>query len=355
MLLVAATSVLTWLACLWYGAGPQGDVRKIRYSVPQAVSPQAKAVYERLLPLVAARDAQGQPRSAEAYAARNAEMQAGAKEKNRPLLEKLGVTTRDLDFGGVRAVEISPRNDRDDGTVLLHVHGGGFVLGSAHGSLNISALIAAYSGRRVISVDYTLAPQADFQRVTDEVVAAYEAVLAQGHAAGSIGLIGESAGGNIVAASTLKLRDRGLPMPGALILLSPAVDLAMKGDTDASLGAADPALFDGESLRVAFALYAPPAEWRNPYASPIHGDFSKGYPPVLLQAGTKERLLSDSVRLYQAVKTAGGVAELDVYEGMPHVFQAFMTDAPEQKAAFEAQRHFWVAHLAASGSSQNKQ
>jgi acetyl esterase/lipase len=91
--------------------------------------------------------------------------------------------------------------------------------------------------------------------------------------------------------------------------------------------------------------YADPADWKNPYVSPIYGDFKKGFPPVLIQVGTKELLLSDSVRFYQAIKMAGGEAELDVYEGMPHVFQAYLMNTPEQKAAYAEMQRFWSRHL----------
>jgi len=117
-------------------------------------------------------------------------------------------------------------------------------------------------------------------------------------------MFGDSAGGNIVPASVLKLRDQGLPMPGALVLFSPCVDLNLNGDTETTLRDADPAL-DFALNKAFLAAYAAPEDMTNPYASPIYGDFKKGYPPVLIQAGTKELVLSDAVRLYQALKTAG--------------------------------------------------
>jgi acetyl esterase/lipase len=140
------------------------------------------------------------------------------------------------------------------------------------------------------------------------------------------------------------LRDQALPLPGALVLLSPCVDLNLNGDTETTLREADPAL--DFALNQAFlAAYAPVEEYRNPYVSPIYGDFSKGFPPVLIQAGTKELVLSDAVRLFQAVKNSGGSAELDIYEGMAHVFQAYMTGTPEQRAAYAEARRFWSANL----------
>jgi acetyl esterase/lipase len=135
-----------------------------------------------------------------------------------------------------------------------------------------------------------------------------------------------------------------MPMPGAVVLLSPCVDFNMNGDTETTLAHADPVL-EVDRVIPGFKAYADPADWKNPYVSPIYGDFKKGFPPVLIQVGTKELLLSDSVRFYQAIKIVGGEAELDVYEGMPHVFQAYLMNTPEQKAAYAEIQRFWSLHL----------
>ena len=316
------------------------------YYLPPSISPQARAFYEKALPMVLkAQAARPVAHTAADFQARRAALLTGVDERNAAALKKFGGTATDLSIGGVPVLEIKPPDYHDDGTVLIHVHGGGFVLDSAHSAMPGDALMAALTGKRVLSVDYTVAPEGRWPLVTDQVVAVYKAVLAEGHAGRSIGLYGDSAGGDIVAGSTLKLRDQGLALPGALVLLSPASDLGMGGDTFVTLADADPVLNRTDEIRTAFALYADPADWKNPYVSPVYGDFSKPWPPTLIQAGTKERVLSDSVRLYQAIKTGGGDAELDIYEGMAHVFQAYMTDAPEQKAAYAEIRRYWDRHL----------
>ncbi len=180
--------------------------------------------------------------------------------------------------------------------------------------------------------------------MTDQVIAVYKAVLAEGYKPGSIGMCGDSAGANIVPASILKMRDNGLSMPGAVVLFSPLVDFHANGDTETTLGKADPAL-NVPDIMPGLKAYADPADWKNPYVSPIYGDFKKAFPPVLLQVGTKEMLLSDSVRLYQALKMGGNEAELDVYEGMTHVFQSYMMNTPEQKQAYAEIVRFWSNHL----------
>jgi monoterpene epsilon-lactone hydrolase len=321
---------------------PTQDLRDF---VPQTISPQARAIFEKMLPGVKAhRATRIIPQTAAEFDANYKDQLARAEAGVEPMLKALGVTPVAKTMNGVGVLETVPPNYHDDSTVLIRVHGGGFIEGSAHSSAGFDAQMAVATGKRIISVDYTVAPRGTWRLVTDQVIAVYKAVLAEGYRPQSIGMFGDSAGGNIVPASILKLRDQGLPMPGAVLLLSPCVDLHLNGDTETTLGHADPALFVAEVLP-GLKAYASPAEWNNPYVSPVLGDFTKGFPPVLLQAGTKEMVLSDSVRFYQAVKMAGGDATLDVYEGMTHVFQSYMMGTPEQKEAFAEIERFWAKHL----------
>jgi epsilon-lactone hydrolase len=339
------TAILTLLAAAGTSFADEPTSTNLRSFVPGTISPEARAIYEKLLPLAAAHRAEAKiPGTPAEFAALHDADIARTEAGTLASLKARNIAVREMQLGGVNVVESTPPQYRDDDTILLHVHGGGFVLGSAKSSLGGDALMALATGKRILSIDYTVAPRGDWRIVTDQVVAVYKAVLAKGHSAKSIGMFGDSAGGTIVSASVLKVRDQGLPMPGALVLLSPCVDLNLNGDTETTLRDADPAL-DFALNKAFLAAYAAPADTTNPYASPIYGDFKKGYPPVLIQAGTKELVLSDAVRLYQALKTAGGVAELDVYEGMSHVFQAYMTGTPEQRAAYAEAQRWWSANL----------
>jgi monoterpene epsilon-lactone hydrolase len=316
------------------------------YYIPPSISPQARAFMEKMLPIVIkAQAARPEARTAADFEERRKQLLAGAEAGNAPVLKALGVSVADAQMAGVGVVETRPPQYQDDGTVLLHVHGGGFVQDSARSAIRGDALMAVKTGKRIISVDYTLAPEGHWPLVTDQVIGVYKALLGQGYPAHSIGMFGDSAGGNIVAASTLKLRDQGVAMPGALVLLSPGLDVTMSSDTWTTLHDADPVLNRDGELKLAFSLYADPADWKNPYVSPLYGDFSKGYPPVLFQAGTKERVLSDSVRMYQELKAAGIDTVLDIYEGMPHGFQGYLMGTPEQTAAYAEMRKFWLDHL----------
>ncbi len=141
------------------------------------------------------------------------------------------------------------------------------------------------------------------------------------------------------------MRDEGVGLPGAVVTWSVNSDFADTADTRMSLRDSDPALHYDRHVKNSMRAYADEKDWKNPYVSPIYGDFTKGFPPALIQAGTREILLSDSVRLYQAIEAAGGTAKLDVYEGMPHDFQAQIPDAPESKLALVKMKAFLDSRL----------
>lgn len=254
-------------------------------------------------------------------------------------------TIEATEIAGVPVLDIKPRDWRDDGKVLVYAHGGGYVFFSSRSSLNAVAPLADLTGLRVISVDYTLAPVGKWDQVTDQIAVVLQGLVSAGYRPQDIAVYGDSAGGALAAAGALKMRDRGLGMPAAVVLWSPWADITERGDTTATLLRADPIMvYDGYS-RNAAAAYADPSEQRHPYISPVYADFSGGFPPTLIQGGTKEILLSSFVRLYRALDMAGMPATLDLYEGMPHVFQHMLPEAPEARIALGKMRKFLDAHL----------
>ena len=249
------------------------------------------------------------------------------------------------EIGGVPVLDIKPKDWQDNGNVLVYGHCGGYVLFSARSSLNATAPVADLTGLRVISIDYTLAPVARWEQVTDQAAAVLQGLVSAGYRPQDIAVYGDSAGGGLMAAAVLKMRDRGLGMPAAVVLWSPGVDLTDRGDTFTTLAHADPTVVYERYVKVANAAYADPSDWRNPYVSPVYADFSRGFPPTLIQGGTKETLLSGFIRLYRALDMAGVPATLDLYEGMPHVFQHMLADAPEARIALGKMRTFLDDHL----------
>jgi epsilon-lactone hydrolase len=143
----------------------------------------------------------------------------------------------------------------------------------------------------------------------------------------------------------LKMRDQGWALPAAAVLVSPEVDLTPVGDTYFTLRDADPLLVYERHLERAAAAYAGPGDQKAPYASPVYGDFSKGFPATLIQGGTKEILLSGFLRLYQALDAAGRDVKLDLYEGMVHNFPLLIPDSPEGKLARKKMKQFVRFHL----------
>jgi acetyl esterase/lipase len=242
-------------------------------------------------------------------------------------------------------LDVKPKNWRPSAKILVYLHGGSYTFGSAKSSLANAVLVAEATGLRVVSVDYTVAPRARWRQVTDQVVAVVNALRQEGHSLKDIAVQGTSAGGGLAAAAVLKMRDQGLGMPAAVVLWSPWSDITETGDSYATLKAADPSLIYGTSLKASAAAYADPAEQKNPYVSPVYGDYTKGFPPTLIQGGTKEIFLSNFVRQYQSIDAAGQTAKLDLYEGMVHVFQLRLPDSPESQLAFMKMKNFLEQYL----------
>jgi acetyl esterase/lipase len=186
-------------------------------------------------------------------------------------------------------------------------------------------------------VEYRLAPEHPFPAGLDDALAAYRWLLDEGMDAQSIGVFGDSAGGGLTLALALKIRDTGLPQPGALVAISAAVDLTGQGDTQATLLEDDIVL--GPPNLERSRLYAGEAGLNDPLVSPIYADLT-GLAPLLIQVGTRERLLSDSVRLARHARRDGVDVTLDVWEGMWHVWQDHPTLPEAEQATAEIAAFF---------------
>ena len=232
-------------------------------------------------------------------------------------------TTR---IAGVLCYDCVPSGGaRVDGPVYLFVHGGAFVVGAGAFAKAQGARYADAIGVRTVSVDYRMPPDHPFPAAPEDCVAVYKALIEKIDPKRLV-IGGSSAGGNIAAAATLMIRDRGLPLPAGTVLLTPEVDLTESGDTFRTNESLDVVLKGG--LPDCNALYANGHDLRDPYLSPLFGDFTKGFPPTLVQSGTRDLFLSNSVLIHRKLRDAGVDAELHVWEAMPH--GGFIPgDAPE--------------------------
>lgn len=237
-------------------------------------------------------------------------------------------------IGNVPVYEVKPANYVASDKVIVHLHGG-FSVYNANATLGSPVLIANATGLKVISVDYTKDPFVKWQSATDEVIS----VLRELNISNVI-LSGESAGGSLGPSSILKMRDQGLQMPEAVILWSPWTDLTDSGDSYNTLRDEDPIQSYQKHLKIPAIAYANNTDMKDPYVSPVFGDFKKGFPRTLIQGGTKDIMLSNFIRIFQVLDKADIPVKLDLYEGMIHLFQKRMYNTPESNMALQKVKDF---------------
>jgi acetyl esterase/lipase len=204
---------------------------------------------------------------------------------------------------------------------LLYLHGGAFVIGSAHDYRTLFGALGRAAGVRVVAPDYRLAPEHPFPAAVEDALACYRVLLRSGYSASSIVLAGDSAGGGLVMSLMVAARDAGLPMPAGAVLISPWVDLECQGRSMTTKAAADPSI-TREGLLTNAALYLGRTAAQTPLASPLLADLS-GLPALLLQVGTAEILLDDALRLATRAADANIQVRLSVWPDMPHVWHFF--------------------------------
>jgi acetyl esterase/lipase len=254
------------------------------------------------------------------------------------MLDAATATIEDVEIAGVPCYVARPAAG-DGGPVYLYFHGGAFVFGGglfarAHAAANADRL-----GCTVISVDYRMPPDHPYPAAPEDGLAVYRTLIERHDSAG-IAIGGSSAGGNLAAAVTLMIRDRGLAMPGAVVLLTPEVDLTEAGDSFRTNALLDVILKRG--LPECNALYAAGADFTDPHVSPLFADFTAGFPPTLVQTGTRDLFLSNSALIHRKLRAAGVPAELHVWEAMPH--GGFGGQAPEDQEIFAEVRAFVHRH-----------
>ena len=272
-------------------------------------------------------------------------MMRAARPQNEPTVEEMRVGLETMvaaftpppdaklepvEAGGVPCEWVTtPETDRN--RTIFYLHGGGYVMGSIRSHRDLAIRLSRAAKARVLLVDYRLAPEHPHPAAVEDSTKAYGWLLAQGTDARRVAIAGDSAGGGLTIATLVALRDRGLPLPGAGVCLSPWVDLEGLGESMVTKADVDP-MVDRERLRKMGALFLKGQDPRTPLAAPLYADLS-GLPPLLIQVGTAETLLDDSVRVAERARKAGVDVVLEQWDDMIHVWQAFAPLLPEANQA----------------------
>jgi len=277
-----------------------------------------------------------------------ADRQAAPVERDiiPPMLARLHVSVQPVRVAGVRAFLVTPAHlpaaNRDK--LLIHVHGGCYELYPGKSGTVEAILMAGIGGYRVLSVDYRMPPEAYFPAPIDDTIAVYKAVLRR-HPARDIAIFGTSAGGALTLETVLRARQLGLPMPGAIAPGTPMSDVTKRGDSFQTNEMVDNVLVSRDGFcDAATRVYAHGHDLADPLLSPVYGDMH-GFPPTILTTGTRDLLLSNTVRVHRKLREAGVEAQLEVFEGMSHAQYERDDRIPENREAFTEIAQFFARHL----------
>lgn len=323
-------------------AAAQPALGKRSFPVPQTVSPELQS-------LIAAEPWpfwNYRPTTAQEWKAWADQLAVSGSQGLPKLREQMGVTMTAGRIGGVPVFTLSPQSIPvgDSDKVLLHFHGGGYVLNHGESGTQEAILMAALGGFKVISVDYRMAPEHPYPAAIDDAVAVYKELI-KTTAPEKIGVFGTSTGGSMTLILALRAKDEGLPLPAALAAGTPWTDLAKTGDTYFTHEGLDNIIYSYDGwIRGAVDIYTNGHDLKDPMLSPVYGDVS-GFPPTILTSGTRDIFLSNTVRMHLKLREAGVIADLIVFEGMSHAQYHFLPDAPETKFHFAQLAQFFRSHL----------
>jgi epsilon-lactone hydrolase len=243
-------------------------------------------------------------------------------------------------MGCVRCDVLRPRSGKPRRTIL-YLHGGGFVMHAPVFYRGWGQRLADRLAAEVVIPDYRLAPKHRHPAAAEDCYAVYRALLAQGRDPSHVAMLGDSAGGNLLLSTLLRLRDKARPQPACAVLISPSTDLLLRGESMRTNENHDALVPPGALARLV-RCYADADEFAHHYLSPVNGNFV-GLPPLAFFVGSTEVLLDDSQRAASAARAAGVPTDLYVWPGMPHVFPLFQF-LPEARAALELIAEFVLRH-----------
>jgi acetyl esterase/lipase len=265
----------------------------------------------------------------------------------RALRERFKVRSEPTTVNGVQAYLVTPLDlpaeNRD--RLLVHIHGGCYVLNGGESGSREAIYMAGFGRFKVLSVDYRRPPEFKYPAALDDAVAVWKGALEMADPK-NMAIFGTSAGGALTLSTVLRAKQEELALPAAIAPGTPMSDLTRTGDSFQSNHMVDNVLVAADGLCDAMArLYAGGHDLRDPMLSPVYGDMT-GFPPTLLTTGTRDLLLSNTVRVHRKLRQAGVVADLHVYEGQSHAHYMRDVNAPETKEAFKEIAKFFDKHLA---------
>jgi epsilon-lactone hydrolase len=258
----------------------------------------------------------------------------------------LGVTVQPTTIAGVKAFIVTPKTIpvRNRNRILVHVHGGAYVLSPGEAATKEAIELAGFGGFKVISVDYRMPPDFPYPAAMDDAMAVYRAVL-KTTTAKNVGIFGTSTGGGMTLAMVLRAKMEHLPLPGAIAPGTPWSDMTKTGDSFYANEMVDNVLVSDDGfLHAAALLYANGHDLKDPLLSPVYGDMH-GFPPTILTTGTRDLFLSNTVRVHRKLREAGVEAVLQVFEGESHAQYYRDITAPETKEYNSEIAGFFDRHL----------
>ncbi|WP_238241548.1 alpha/beta hydrolase, partial [Methylobacterium isbiliense] len=262
------------------------------------------------------------------------------------MLERLHVKVERTTIDGVRAFILTPETippeNRD--RLLVHVHGGCYVLNPGEAGLPEAIFMAGFGRFKVISVDYRMPPEAYYPAAHDDAMTVWRAAIRMADPR-KMGIFGTSAGGALTLAMVLRAKQEGLPLPGAIAPGTPMSDTTKVGDSFVTNAMLDNVLVSPDGFCDDGAkVYAAGHDLKDPMLSPVYGDM-RGFPPTILTTGTRDLLLSNTVRVHRKLRDAGVEAYLQVGEGQSHAHYIRDDTAPETRKVFEEIAWFFDKHL----------
>jgi acetyl esterase/lipase len=310
--------------------------------VPATVSPEMQAIIAQ--PLRTNWDKP--PTTPEGWTALVKQLEVATNPIVAPMAERLHVKIEPSTIDGVKVYVLTPDDIpvQNAKRVLVHVHGGCYVLNQHLAALPEAIMVAGFGHMKVIAVDYRMPPEAYFPAALDDAMTVYKAALTMAPPQ-NVGVFGSSAGGALTLEMMLRAKAANMPMPGAIAPGTPMADATQAGDSFQTNALVDNVLVSPAGFcDAATRFYAQGHDLADPLLSPINGDLHN-FPPTILTTGTRDLLLSNTVRTNQKLREAGVETRLQVFEAQSHA-QFYRDDRiPEVKFAIGEITAFFDKYL----------